>query len=1013
MKASFPYAQHLVDQYGLETVEWQTLPGEIDDNFQVLLQSGKTVVVKVASSTRTSAELDFQVDLLRHLATNHLPVEVPQVLPALSGRLITVAHDQPLRHCLVLTWVDGAPLRKLLHRPTAMLQKWGAVAGHLNAALANFDHLAAHRHSDWDPRWALARQQDLHLLSSNHQRALAQQLFARIAAARLTSRDDLPQSVCYADAHEDNLLIRYDAGEWPQLTGLIDVSDAVYTYTVSELAIACAYACMDQPDPLGAMVAMTQGYTRHATLLEAEVAALLPLTLSRLLITVFLSARAAIEAPAHAYRQVSEQQAWAVLERLALIPPQLAEARLRVAAGLAPYPQHDFFQRWLDTQPTLAPLLQLSGRKLLPLDFSVGSTQLGNYSNYLHLPRFTRLVTRTLEDAHASLGYGGYLETRPFYTSDLFEQTGNDGPRWRTVHLGLDVWGPPGEAVHAPLQGTIHSFRQNSSHLDYGATVILQHEVSVSAIESAAAPVSLTFFTLYGHLSADSLQELRVGQPVQQGEAFAKTGTPQDNGGWPPHLHFQVILDMLGYTGDFPGVAFPEEATTWASLCPDPATLAGLPLPTPLDQATDTQAQLIARRQQSLGRSLSLSYAQPLHIVRGQGCHLLDITGRRYLDTVNNVAHVGHEHQHIVEVLQSQAAVLNTNTRYLHEQLPALAEAICATLPPALQVAFIVNSGSEANELALRLARVATGEQDIIALQAGYHGNTSATIDVSSYKFDGRGGAGAPATTHVLDLPDLYRGEHQDAATVGAAYAAQIDEVIQKLQARERRPAAFISESILSCGGQVVLPKGYLAAAYAKTRAAGGVCIADEVQTGLGRVGQHFWAFELQEVVPDIVTIGKPLGNGHPVAAVVCTRAVADAFAATGMEYFNTFGGNPVSCAVARAVLQVVQEEHLQANAAAQGAYLVSELHSLQKFCPRIGDIRGHGLFLGIDLVDDRASRNPATALANRVINQARDRGLLLSSDGPGLNVLKIKPPLTFSRRQADFLLEELARLLA
>ena len=334
-----------------------------------------------------------------------------------------------------------------------------------------------------------------------------------------------------------------------------------------------------------------------------------------------------------------------------------------------------------------------------------------------------------------------------------------------------------------------------------------------------------------------------------------------------------------------------------------------------------------------------------------------------------------------------------------------------------------VNSGSEANELALRMCEQRAGTRNILAVEAGYHGNTGRTIDVSGYKFDGKGGGGCPPQTKLLPLPDTFRGRHAGAEEPGKAYAAYADELIREWTERGEHVGGFICESILSCGGQIVLPPGYLREVYRAVRAAGGLCIADEVQVGLGRVGSHFWGFELQGVVPDIVTIGKPLGNGHPVAAVVCTPAVAAGFA-NGMEYFNTFGGNPVSCAVGRAVLDVVQREGLQNKARETGDYLKRLLGELRGRFPLIGDVRGEGLFLGFELVKPAiapasAPENvsteklrPATVEAAYLKNRMRELGFLMSTDGPDENVIKIKPPLCFSRDNADRLVDYLGRVL-
>jgi len=422
-------------------------------------------------------------------------------------------------------------------------------------------------------------------------------------------------------------------------------------------------------------------------------------------------------------------------------------------------------------------------------------------------------------------------------------------------------------------------------------------------------------------------------------------------------------------------------------------------------QSGRTSSELVSARKERLGSSLSVSYQTPLHIVAGSRQYLYAADGRRCLDCVNNVAHVGHSHPFVVRAAAEQMATLNTNTRYLHDKLIEYCERLTALLPQPLSVVYLVNSGSEANELALRLARAHTAREDVIVVDGAYHGNTSAMIDLSPYKFDGPGGRGCPAWVHKVPAPDVYRGEHRG-ADAGAHYAQTVDDA-----ARQNNPAAFFCESALSCGGQIILPPGYLKQAFAAVRAAGGICVADEVQTGFGRAGSKFWMFETQGVVPDIVTLGKPIGNGHPLGAVITTREIADSFA-NGMEYFNTFGGNPVSCAVGLVVLDVIRDEELQQNALEVGQYLKEGLSQLQQEHPLIGDVRGLGLFIGIEFVRDRETLEPAETEAAPIVERMKERGVLLSTDGPFHNVIKIKPPLVFSRTDADVVISNLSSVL-
>ncbi|KRE89318.1 hypothetical protein ASG87_02965 [Frateuria sp. Soil773] len=435
------------------------------------------------------------------------------------------------------------------------------------------------------------------------------------------------------------------------------------------------------------------------------------------------------------------------------------------------------------------------------------------------------------------------------------------------------------------------------------------------------------------------------------------------------------------------------------------------PVPAPRIAPERSNEDILALRREHLNPTLSVAYREPLKIVRGEGVWLYDQHGQAYLDMVNNVCHVGHCHPRVVAAGQAQMARLNTNTRYLHDNLVEYALRLTATLPAPLSVVFLTNSGTEANDLALRLARAHTRAQGALVVDHAYHGHSPSMIELSPYKFDGKGGAGQSAHVAVLPMPDVYRGRYGDTPDAGRRYGQLAAPAIGELRERGVAPAVFYGESLLGCGGQIVPPDGYLAEVYAAVRAAGGVCLADEVQVGFGRAGDHFWAFERQGVVPDIVTLGKPIGNGHPVGAVVTTQEIAASFV-TGMEYFNTFAGNPVSCAIALAVLDTIEEEGLQANALRVGDFLMDGLRELQGRFEAIGDVRGCGLFIGAEFVRDRAGRQPDAARARAVVEAMKARHVLLSTDGPDDNVLKIKPPVVFSQANAEEFLHKLEAAL-
>jgi 4-aminobutyrate aminotransferase-like enzyme len=738
---------------------------------------------------------------------------------------------------------------------------------------------------------------------------------------------------------------------------------------------------------------------------EEELDVLFPLVRARLAASVSIAAsRRRNAAEVDPYLLVSEAPAWAFLETTASVHPHLARGFLRRACGLSACPRSPDLVTWLEAQAP-APVMDIPVADggdcgAVVLDLSVASPLLTGRDTD-DTAAFTRRVGDAMLAVGATVGVGRYREPRGFYLTDAFAGRPSEMPERRTVHMGIDVFADPGAEVRAPLPGVVKGVKDNARRLDYGPTVILEHGTPHGPM-----------WTLYGHLERASLAGMKAGDAVAAGDVIARVGPYPENGDWPPHLHFQIMTDLLGHQGDFPGVAAPREVDVWGSFLPDPNLL----LRIPVDTIWAEPVGLAERRARSIGPSVSLSYREPIHVVRGRGTRLYDVWGREYLDCVNNVAHVGHEHARVVAAGQRQMALLNTNTRYLHESVLRYAERLSALFPDPLEVCFLVNSGSEANELALRMARTVTGGRGVVVLEGGYHGNTQGLVDVSHYKFARSGGSGPPPWVQAAAMPDVYRGRYRrhepEAAT---KYADHVRRGFSDVARAGYAPAAFLAESILSCGGQVEPPAGYFQKAYAHAREAGALCIADEVQVGFGRVGSHMWGFELNGVIPDIVTLGKPMGNGHPMGGVVTTRAIADAFA-NGMEFFSTFGGNPVSAEIGLAVLDVLEDEGLQANALEVGGYFREGLAGLMARHATVGDVRGRGLFLGVELVVDRdapaPSLAPSRAVARYAVGRMKEKGILLSTDGPDDNVIKIKPPLCFSTEDADRVVEALDEVL-
>lgn len=425
-------------------------------------------------------------------------------------------------------------------------------------------------------------------------------------------------------------------------------------------------------------------------------------------------------------------------------------------------------------------------------------------------------------------------------------------------------------------------------------------------------------------------------------------------------------------------------------------------------QIMSREESITQRRKRLLGPAYRLFYDEPLHIVRGEGCWLTDAQGRRYLDAYNNVPHVGHAHPRVVEAICRQSGVLNTHTRYLHENVLELSERLTGRLPDGAWHAMYACSGTEANDLALRIARTVTGNQGVIVTEHAYHGHSIAIAPLStdSTPPERRG-------NHVVTIPapETFRCPVSP-ASARDYYLAQLDKALATLAARGHQPAALLLDTVLSSEGMPTVPGGFLGAAAERIRAAGGLFIADEVQAGFGRTGTHFFGFDRLGGVPDLVTLGKPMGNGHPISAVLLRAGLAEQFSEVS-HYFNTFAGNPVSCAAALAVLDVLEEEHLQENARRQGEGLVRELKTMARRFEVMGDVRGSGLFIGIDLVEAGQDKRPDAALAQRVMNRMRNEGVLIGVTGQGENVLKIRPPLVFGDKERALLLETLERVLS
>jgi 4-aminobutyrate aminotransferase-like enzyme/Ser/Thr protein kinase RdoA (MazF antagonist) len=993
--------------------EFRQLPSERDQNFHIQSEDKNEYVLKIANQTEEEEALDFQNQALFHVNRHKdlFPDNIcvcPDICATRNGELMGVANSsEGNRHCIrMLSYLPGKPLAKVTPHDAGLLKNLGLFFGRLDAALKSFDHPAAHRTFHWDLEQAPHVIENLiETVSDKEKMFMILGFLKHYQSETRPKLNHLRQSVIHNDGNDYNVLVGPESPWQNRVDGVIDYGDMIYTHTVNELAIVCAYTMMGKKDPLSTAKLVVAGYHQAYPLEDMELSVLFDLILMRLCMSVCHSAHQSQMAPDNAYLQISEKPAWNLLEQLNNIHPRFAEYTFRDACNLSAVPHLEKLTAWINqNKDQFESLVDPAPGEAssVVLDLSVASPLVDAIAIQNDAGGMTQAIFGKMHQKGATIGIGRYDEARAIYISDAYRQQSDQMPEMRTIHLGIDLHMVPGSGIRAFYDGKIHSFKNNATAYDYGPTIILSHETGAG----------FSFYTLYGHLNLASLENLRVDQEISCGEIFAEIGDSDVNGGWPPHLHFQIITDMLGETGNFKGVASPSQRQVWKALSPDPNMILGIP-ETLFPAQEKTKEEILDIRNKHIGKNYSISYEEPLKIVRGRGQYLIDQNGQAYLDGVNNVTHVGHCHPGVVVAGQRQMGVLNTNTRYLHDHIISYSKKLLDKFPDPLSVCFFVCTGSEANELAFRLARTYTGQRDIITVEGAYHGNTNLLVDISPYKHDGPGGKGAPSWVQTVKMPDGYRGPFKgQGPDTGTAYADDVKKATIRVTEQDKGVAAFICESVLGCGGQVVLPDNYLRAAFQHVRDAGGVCIADEVQVGFGRVGTHFWAFETQGVVPDIVTLGKPIGNGHPMAVVVTTPEIAAAFY-NGMEYFNTFGGNPVSCAIGMAVLDVIEKERLQENAKAVGHRLLQGFEKLKNQFPLIGDVRGQGLFVGVELVKDRETLEPAPEEAAYIINRLREHGILISTDGPLHNVLKLKPPMVFSEQNADDVVETLGKILA
>ncbi|HDZ41583.1 MAG TPA: aminotransferase class III-fold pyridoxal phosphate-dependent enzyme [Bacteroidetes bacterium] len=993
-------------KYGL-SVSCSELNGERDQNVLLTAGDGSEYVLKITNPCEDDEFIEAQNDVLKFLSerVSLCPVIVQDKMGNDIAEFV-VSPDEKYRARLV-TYFRGRPVGLLKNHPAEMITDLGMKLGRIDAALEGYYNKGFDRDFKWDlANFEKIAVKNIGLISDEELAVFIKNTLGEYREIVKPEAAELRRSVIHNDVNDYNIIVNPDTGLFekkPEIEGFIDFGDMVYSYTVANVAVAIAYLMLGKDEPLRDAASVLSGYHKVFALRDKEIRVLFTMAKTRLALSICIAASQQRERPGDSYLAISQEPIKKIIPALGKIHPLFAETIFREACGMKPPGK---ISRLISTVENIGkdayPLLgeHMTDKNCLVLNLGVNGSLVESDPLMNTAGRLGVRIEEELKRHRRKFGIGRFAEARILYSSSVFRNRQYRTAEDRTIHLGIDIFAPAGTPVHAPADATVHLYNYKPGGLDYGHMIILKHQTGTGD----------EFFTLYGHLAGKSSEGIVEGKKLKKGEVFAWIGDITENGGWSPHLHFQIMTDLLGYGIDFPGVCKPWERNAWFLLSPDPDLFLNIPSVC-FPEKEKTADETWRRRKKYFAENLSLSYRKPVKMVRGYMQYMYDWQGQKYLDAYNNVPHIGHCHPEIIEAAYEQMKILNTNTRYLNDHPGEFAQLLLGTFQKPLEVCFFLNSASEANELALRLAFTYTGMKDVIVLEGAYHGNTNTLIDISPYKHDGPGGSGRPPWVHVAPVPDCYRGKYKyDDREAGLKYAGHIEEIVIKLKKKGSKPAAFIAETCPSVGGQLIFPAGYLDEVYRIVRGNGGVCIADEVQTGYGRMGTSFYAFEDQGVRPDIVVLGKPIGNGHPLAAVVTTREIAAAFN-TGMEFFSTFGGNTVSAVVGKKTLEIVLRDKYMEHAHETGTCLLGMLRPFMDRYPLVGDVRGSGLFLGIELVRNRDSLEPAGVEASYVRERLKEMKILTGTDGPHNNVLKIRPPMPFDEENADILVDRLSEI--
>ena len=980
--------QILQEQYSIPNVQVSSLSSERDQNY--LVDSGnKKFVLKIANFLETFDNLELQNRVINFIKDDSL-FNHPILVEKNDKSIFKIEKEVKYYFVRLVTFVEGIPLSTFKPITKDFCFDYGIFLAHLTEStrhFKDFTEIFKNREFYWDCKFASNVINKYKTLIKDLNKYSLVNYYLSLFEKNKELLKSLPSSIIHNDANDYNVII-YQSKNSLQF-GIIDFGDMVYSHTIINLAVGIAYLILNTQDPIQIIQHVVRGYNSVSKLNEVELQVLFVLITTRLTMSVCISAYQQTLEPQNKYLTISEEPAWKMLSKLKDANPLWIELLLRSECSYQPILSTELVKKWiLNNENAIKPIITQSLTKFEIINLEVDSP-LGNLNELTDQMFKAKCIESHLNNNFKTIGVVQSLTARIDYLEHAYLFQSNNRIKFKNYSSAMEIYSLENLEIFSPLDGEL--FKIIISAMNF-FTVVLEHKTDFGAI----------FYSIYSNIHIENLNNVAEGLKLSKGSKIGDLIGLHNN---PYPLKIQLLcLDKISLLQE---TYFVHDKVVVDTLFIRPEIFISTELLKKKNNNYSSE-EIEEKRKQNLSGSLSVSYKKHLHIIRGSDQYLFDPNGEIYLDGVNNVAHVGHNNYSVIKALTMQANVLNTNTRYLHETIIRLAEKLSLSLPEKLHVCFFVNSGSEANELALRLAETYSKKKGIVVLNHAYHGNTSKLIEISPYKHNGPGGKGTPDFVHILDLPDPYRGKYKKSdEKAGQKYAQDAITLLDGIS----DIGTFIFESYPGVAGQIVLAKDYLKILLDYLKQRNIVCIADEVQIGLGRAGTNYWGFQNHTVIPDIVTVGKPFGNGHPLGAVITTKEIADSFN-NGMEYFNTFGGNPVSCAVGLAVLEEIEKHNLQKNAMVVGTYLVNLLQKLKLTYDLIGDVRGTGLYIGIELIRSNETLEPADWEASYIVERLKDMGVLLSTDGVYHNVIKIKPPLVFTKENALELTNKLEIIL-